>query len=476
MRSHGASVAVRCCVVVLLSDITLGGAPTSGQDQDPLLAKAFHAYSVNDLAAAKKYLADFDSQRSQECGPDVLDHFLRLQYAIAREEISAAGTPSSEAIRTYVADYGSVRDRYLQLVETCRRSGNSELYAEEFSSYQNILWQHVGFLQNLGAHDFAIEELYSARRTVSDSQDALASSSSMSVKNPQGQIVDRSVTLREKYNIADAEQLQQCIITACNLRTIDRPGDESKAKLIQAYNEYVTSYPTYAKAGPFLNRRMELEGRVDLDALVDIYKKCECKDSEQYNGSILGLSNLLIDAGRGDDAMFFLKQIQVDRIPGSRVAEMHYAMGNAYELQGDTLNALKQYNVVRTMTTKYRDVSRRIEKITGISAFVLDNLVRDILSDGRRRGLAKMASEEKARAFADRAASNAATRIVDHNVTQHPIPLGREGRTSAGEATVTPLGRGRWSAIMGIVAFASACLGVGVWSARRLAMRGRLGE
>ena len=159
-------------------------------------------------------------------------------------------------------------------------------------------------------------------------------------------------------------------ILLCQERHTNEGTAESHLALVEAYDNYLERYRTHAKAGTFLQLRMELVGKIDLDALVAIYRDCEQKSSTQYNGAILGLANRLSDNERFTDALALYKEVDTEKIPSSRIVERHYGLGNAYRGNGMPAEALNEFLAVRQLdpTKRFADVPLLIEMITASGA------------------------------------------------------------------------------------------------------------
>jgi tetratricopeptide (TPR) repeat protein len=348
---------------------------------DDILQKAIIAGLGKRYDEATQYLGEFESKRLGTSNSQEQEQYWILKYNLSKEmmllDYRSSGVATQEKVNVFSTNYKKVFDFYDKRIAEYKRNGDFDALAEQISDYQQLMRQYVGYLQGVRVHDLAIQELYSHIDILKRYEEVYTKKDVVSVEDSQGVIKREEVLLCKKYGISTIEEIQISIIQACLGYMNDINNDKSRVELIRAYGEYVSAYPTHPHAGFYLNEKMVLEGKVDLDSLTNIYKNCEAKESQQFQNSVLGFCNSLNRAAKYDDALLFLSQIKEEYIPGERVAELHYQLASAYIGKGDYLNALKHYNVVAGITDRYQDVPSKIESITNISK-IGESLVEDV--------------------------------------------------------------------------------------------------
>lgn len=340
-----------------------------------------HLHSARALINAHKFdlareeLCRFEVDEMSTASASQVHTYHKMHYLVATAEYRAG--PDNPAMRSnYDLRFRQLRDFLLQSAAALS-DGNPESSARDLGQYHDLLIHYVGTLQTHGAYEQALKETQRARQVIRDAQPLLSIQSDASVQDASGNLAPKSVSLGERYHIDSPEVLHMRTIASAKLWHAHRPGPQSREALIAAYRGFVNEHRAHRKAAFYLNEAMVLEGKVDLDELIDLHRACEDKKSSQYHGSILGLANLLLNAGRSADALALYQEVDPDQVPSRRLAELHYGMGRAFLAEGDNLGAIRSFQIVKGLTDRYEDVPLLIEQTVGITPEQFYQIVED---------------------------------------------------------------------------------------------------
>jgi len=297
---------------------------------------------------AKQQLQLFKNQTLNASHEDMKNAYYELSYLVAKTELTHSKTPSVEIKEDFYEQFDLLSDYYKDAIQDS--TGNKIEYAKLLFNYEKHVFNHTFYLQQENEYNRGLVILHQLQE----------------IKNNADDILDEEI--RIFYNLASSKNIADKIITMSELCNSIIHNDESKELLIKAYNNYIEKCPNDSTACVYLNLRMRLEGKIDLDILSEMYKKCQDKD-KQYYGNLIGLSNLLVLDKRSKDALYFLGQIDDKMIPADRLAEKYYAMARAYELENDIKNAIKYYALVINMDNKYLGARMKIKELTGIEEY-----------------------------------------------------------------------------------------------------------
>ena len=349
-----------------LDRIIYGERIASDHSANQSLTKALHAFGTGKSQEAVAHLQKFKANDWNSSSNRMKKTYFELDYMITRNALLDSAEPSKALIDSFHDKYNTLSAHYLSSFVNPPESTGA--FAVELSKYEQLECDHSKYLLSFAESNTALEVLKKYQAFRSKYKELLNERILVPVQDVSGRISRQQISYRQHYGFRSDKSIASMIVAAAQTYHAKSRTDASTKALIDAYNSYIDQFSSDSTAGVYLDLRMQLEGKMDLDALLAFYKTCEDKD-RQYNGNMLGLSHLLIDAHRPKDALLLLTQIDENKIPGRRVAERFYALARSYEMVGDKRNAVKYYMLVSNMTDRYMGATFKIEELTGLADF-----------------------------------------------------------------------------------------------------------
>ena len=332
-----------------------------------VLAKMSEAIRSGDTTLARQLADTYERQYARDSTADHAMMFEELKYQLLSIDVSLARGAVDPGLVAALTEQYEAADAGLRGHLAEIGTDDAAYLVRQYARLQRIRSDYATTAARLGMHEAALVAVENKRETYLTFRNVLERPMKTVVVNSvTGEREIREVPLYAIHHLDHPEAMQLNIVRVARELHSSAGDDKAREVLIGAYRAYADGYPARPKAGLYLNLAMELEGSIDLDELMATYDKCEDKSGRQYNGGILGISNLLIDAGRTKDALRFLEQVQEDAIPNSRLAELYYGLGRCYLKEGDHARALTYLLRVKALTDRYEGVDQKTVLALGL--------------------------------------------------------------------------------------------------------------